>query len=51
MSQEVVLGNIMADCDDEKKLQKFYGELLGGECVNFLQDPRLEVQQVLCFCS
>ena len=29
MKKEVVLGNIMVDCDDEIKLQKFYSELLG----------------------
>ena len=30
MENEVILGNVMVDCDDEKKLQKFYGELLLG---------------------
>ncbi len=29
MRQEALLGNVMIDCDDERKLQKFYGELLG----------------------
>lgn len=29
MRQEVLLGNVMVDYDDERKLQKFYGELLG----------------------
>ena len=24
MENEVILGNVMVDCDDEKKLQKFY---------------------------
>ena len=28
MVDEVVLGNVMVDCDDERKLQRFYGELL-----------------------
>lgn len=28
MNAEVTLGNVMVDCDDEKKLQNFYGELL-----------------------
>lgn len=27
--QEVLLGNVMVDCDDEKKLQAFYASLLG----------------------
>lgn len=31
MNNEVVLGNVMVDCDDEKKLQNFYGDLLGWE--------------------
>ena len=31
MVDEVVLGNVMVDCDDERKLQRFYGELLGWE--------------------
>lgn len=31
MKQEVVLGNVMIDCDNEKKLQEFYGDLLGWE--------------------
>ena len=35
MVDEVVLGNVMVDCDDERKLQRFYGELLGWEmCVH-----------------
>ena len=31
MVDEVVLGNVMVDCDDERKLQRFYGELLGSK--------------------
>lgn len=31
MVGEVVLGNVMADCDGERKLQGFYGELSGWE--------------------
>lgn len=31
MSKEVVLGNIMVDCGDAARLQRFYGELLGWE--------------------
>lgn len=27
--EEILLGNVMVDCDDEKGLQKFYGDLLG----------------------
>lgn len=28
MRNEIKLGNVMVDCDDELKLQRFYGELL-----------------------
>lgn len=31
MKQELVLGNVMVDCGDEKALQQFYHELLGWE--------------------
>ena len=39
MENEVVLGNVMIDCDDEKKLQKFYGELLGWEMCELFARP------------
>lgn len=39
MASEVVLGNVMVDCDDEKKLQKFYGELLGWEMCELFARP------------
>lgn len=39
MEQEVILGNIMVDCDDEKRLQMFYGELLGWEKCNLYNRP------------
>ncbi len=39
MKQEVVLGNVMVDCDDERKLQKFYGELLGWELCELYGQP------------
>lgn len=39
MASEVVLGNVMVDCDDEKKLQKFYGELLGWEMCELFERP------------
>lgn len=29
--REAALGNVMVDCDDERKLQSFYGSLLGWE--------------------
>lgn len=31
MVHEVILGNVMVDCEDAGKLQAFYGELLGWE--------------------
>ena len=39
MISEVVLGNIMVDCDDGKKLQKFYSELLGWEMCEMYAKP------------
>jgi len=39
MKHEVVLGNVMVDCKDEKKLQKFYNELLGWEMCELFGRP------------
>lgn len=39
MNTEVVLGNVMVDCDDEKKLQNFYSELLGWEKCELFARP------------
>ena len=39
MNAEVILGNVMMDCDDEKKLQDFYGELLGWEKCELFARP------------
>lgn len=39
MINEVVLGNIMVDCDDGKKLQKFYSELLGWKMCEIYAKP------------
>lgn len=39
MKQEVVLGNVMVDCDNERELQKFYGELLGWEMCELFGRP------------
>lgn len=39
MKKEIVLGNVMVDCDDERKLQKFYGELLGWELCELFDRP------------
>ena len=39
MNDEVVLGNEMVDCDDEIKLQRFHGELLGWEMCELFDRP------------
>ena len=39
MTREVTLGNVMVDCDDEKKLQSFYGDLLGWEKCELFARP------------
>lgn len=39
MRNEIKLGNVMVDCDDELKLQRFYGELLGWEMCNLFDRP------------
>ena len=36
MIQEISLGNVMVDCDDEEKLCEFYHQLLGWEkCIMY----------------
>jgi len=38
MNQEISLGNVMVDCDDEEKLCEFYHQLLGWErCILYDQ--------------
>ncbi len=39
MIREICLGNIMVDCDDEKKLCEFYHKLLGWEKRNMFGHP------------
>lgn len=39
MRNEIKLGNVMVDCNDELKLQRFYGELLGWEMSNLFDRP------------
>lgn len=39
MSDEVSLGNVMIDCDDEMKLQNFYSELLGWKKCKLYDRP------------
>ena len=49
MNNEVVLGNVMVDCDDEKKLQKFYSELLGWEMCDLFARPAVRSSTGIVF--
>jgi len=39
MIQDICLGNVMIDCDDEQKLRDFYAELLGWEKCEMYGQP------------
>lgn len=39
MKREVVLGNVMVDCEDERQMQEFYGRLLGWERCTLYGQP------------
>lgn len=49
MASEAVLGNVMVDCDDEKKLQIFYGELLGWEMCELFSRPAVRSSSGVVF--
>lgn len=49
MKQEVKLGNVMVDCDDEQKLQAFYGELLGWEMCELFARPAVRSSEGIVF--
>ena len=49
MVDEVVLGNVMVDCDDERKLQRFYGELLGWEMCGLFARPAVSSSSGIVF--
>lgn len=49
MVDEVVLGNVMVDCDDERKLQRFYGELLGWEMRELFARPAVSSSSGIVF--
>lgn len=53
MAGEVVLGNVMVDCDDSGRLQRFYGQLLGWEqCILYeLPAVRSATGVVFLFCQ
>ena len=49
MDIEVVLGNVMVDCNDEKELQNFYGELLGWEKCELFARPAVSSSTGIVF--
>lgn len=49
MASEVTLGNVMVDCEDEKKLQNFYGELLGWEMCELFARPAVRSSSGIVF--
>lgn len=49
MSNEIKLGNVMVDCDNELKLQRFYGELLGWEMCNLFDRPAVSSSEGIVF--
>ena len=49
MVDEVVLGNVMVDCDDERKLQRFYGEFLGWEMCELFARPAVRSSSGIVF--
>ena len=49
MIDEVVLGNVTVDCDDERKLQRFYGELLGWEMCELFARPAVSSSSGIVF--
>ena len=49
MNGEVVLGNVMVDCNDEKALQRFYGELLGWETCELFARPAVRSSNGIVF--
>lgn len=49
MKEEVVLGNVMVDCNDEKQLQRFYGDLLGWEMCELYARPAVRSSNGIVF--
>ena len=49
MSNKIKLGNVMVDCDDELKLQRFYGELLGWEMCKLFDKPAVRSSEGIVF--
>lgn len=49
MAAEVVLGNVMVDCRDGRKMQRFYGELLGWEMCELYSLPAVRSSNGVVF--
>ena len=49
MTSEVTLGNVMVDCDDERKLQTFYSKLLGWEMCELFARPAVRSSSGIVF--
>ena len=49
MVDEVVLGSVMVDYDVERKLQRFYGELLGWEMCELFARPAVRSSSGIVF--
>ena len=49
MNNEVTLGNIMVDCEDEKKLQRFHPDLLGWARCELLDRPAVRSSSGIVF--
>lgn len=47
--EEILLGNVMVDCDDEKGLQKFYGDLLGWQMCELFARPAVRSSNGIVF--
>lgn len=49
MKHEIMLGDVMIDCDDEKGLQRFYSELLGWEMCKLYDRPAVRSSSGIVF--
>lgn len=49
MSKEVVLGDVLVDCDDAQKLRSFYAELLGWQSVELYECPAVRSSNGVVF--
>lgn len=47
--EEILLGNVMVDCNDELELQNFYGELLGWEKCELFGRPAVRSSNGIVF--